>query len=73
MPLPKPNLESIISLQWFKELTKVGEVKRRAPRKPMPKPYRPMPSRVDKEKARRFNAYLKLWKAMQDKEDQCQG
>ena len=48
-------------------------MKRRAPRKPMPKPSRPMPSRVDKEKARRFNAYLKLWKAMQDKEDQCQG
>ena len=48
-------------------------MKRRAPRKPMPKPSRPMRSRVDKEKAKRFNAYLKLWKAVQDKEDSCQG
>jgi hypothetical protein len=39
----------------------------------MPKPSRPMPSRVDKEKSKRFNAYLKLWKAMQDKEEPCQG
>jgi len=29
-----------------------------------------MPSRVDKERQRRFNAYLKLWKTIQDKEEQ---
>ena len=27
-----------------------------------------MPSRVDKERQRRFNAYLKLWKTIQDRE-----
>ena len=44
-------------------------------RKPMPQPSRAIPSRVDKEKQRRFNAYLKLWKTMQDKEEDnlCQG
>lgn len=39
----------------------------------MPKPTRAMPSRVDKERERRFNAYLKLWQKMQDREEQCQG
>ena len=29
-----------------------------------------MPSRLDKERQRRFNAYLKLWKTIQDKEEQ---
>ena len=29
-----------------------------------------MPSRLDKERQRRFNAYLKLWKTMQDREEQ---
>jgi hypothetical protein len=29
-----------------------------------------MPSRLDKERQRRFNAYLKLWRTMQDKEEQ---
>jgi hypothetical protein len=27
-----------------------------------------MPSRIDKERQRRFNAYLKLWQAMMDRE-----
>ena len=27
-----------------------------------------MPSRVDKERQRRFNAYLKLWRTIQDRE-----
>ena len=40
-------------------------------RKPMPKPSRPMPSRLDKERQRRFNAYLKLWMKMQDKEGEA--
>jgi hypothetical protein len=44
--------------------------KKSKPRKPMPKPSRAMPSRLDKERQRRFNAYLKLWKTMQDKEEQ---
>ena len=38
-------------------------------RKPMPPPSRAIPSRVDKEKQRRFNAYLKLWKTIQDREE----
>ena len=40
----------------------------------MPKPSRPIPSRVDKERQRRFNAYLKLWQAMMDKHEEtlCQ-
>jgi hypothetical protein len=38
-------------------------------RKPMPPPSRAIPSRVEKEKARRFNAYLKLWKTLQDREE----
>ena len=44
-------------------------------RKPMPKPSRPMPSKVDRERQRRFNAYLKLWQKMQDREGEtsCQG
>ena len=44
-------------------------------RKPMPKLSRTMPSRLDKERQRRFNAYLKLWMKMQDKEGEasCQG
>ena len=33
-----------------------------------------MPSKVQLERQRRFNAYLKLWRKMQDKEgDLCQG
>jgi hypothetical protein len=27
-----------------------------------------MPSRVDKERQRRFNAYLKLWRTITDRE-----
>jgi hypothetical protein len=27
-----------------------------------------MPSKVDRERQRRFNAYLKLWQKMQDRE-----
>ena len=39
----------------------------------MPKPSRPIPSKVQLERQRRFNAYLKLWQKMQDKEgDLCQ-
>ena len=34
----------------------------------MPKPSRAIRSRVDIERQRRFNAYLKLWSKMQDKE-----
>jgi len=29
-----------------------------------------MPSRLDKERQRRFNAYLKLWRTIQDREEQ---
>lgn len=52
--------------------------KRTAPkqRKPMPPPSRAIPSRVDKAKGKRFHAYLKLWKAMMDKQEDdslCQG
>jgi hypothetical protein len=41
----------------------------------MPKPSRPIPSRVDKAKAQRFKAYLKLWQAMMDRQEDnlCQG
>lgn len=38
-------------------------------RKPMPPPSRAIHSRVDKAKAQRFNAYLKLWKIMQDRQE----
>ena len=38
-------------------------------RKPMPPPSRAIPSRVDKEKSRRFKAYLKLWKTMMDRQE----
>jgi len=38
-------------------------------RKPMPPPSRAIPSRVEREKARRFNAYLKLWKTVMDKQE----
>lgn len=41
-------------------------------RKPMPRPSKAIASRLDRERRRRFNAYLRLWKAMQDKEEQCQ-
>jgi hypothetical protein len=34
----------------------------------MPKPSRAMPSKVERERQRRFNAYLKLWQKMQDME-----
>jgi len=42
-------------------------------RKPMPPPSRAISSRVDKEKQRRFNAYLKFWKTVMDKmeDDPC--
>jgi hypothetical protein len=51
-------------------------VKKSKPRKPMPKPSRAIPSRVDKAKDKRFKAYLKLWQAMMDKQENdfiCQG
>ena len=38
-------------------------------RKPMPPPSRAIPSRVDKAKDKRFKAYLKLWKAMMDRQE----
>ena len=38
-------------------------------RKPMPPPSRAIPSRVEKAKAQRFKAYLKLWKTMMDKQE----
>ena len=45
--------------------------KRKPPkqRKPMPPPTRAIPSRVDKARAQRFKAYLKLWKTMMDKQE----
>ena len=42
----------------------------------MPKPSRAIPSRVDKAKDQRFKAYLKLWQAMMDKQEDdflCRG
>ena len=38
-------------------------------RKPMPPPTRAIPSRVDREKSRRFKAYLTLGKTMMDKQE----
>jgi hypothetical protein len=38
-------------------------------RKPMPPPSRAIRSRADKEKQRRFNDYLKLWKTTMDKQE----
>ena len=32
-----------------------------------------MPSKVQLERQRRFNAYLKLWQKMQDKEEMAGG
>jgi hypothetical protein len=32
-----------------------------------------MPSKVQLERQRRFNAYLKLWRKMQDKEEMAGG
>jgi hypothetical protein len=32
-----------------------------------------MPSKVQLERQRRFNAYLKLWQKMQDKEELADG
>lgn len=39
----------------------------------MPKPSRPIPSKVQLERQRRFNAYLKLWRKMQDREGDAGG